>query len=184
MRLFSVLPDSETSQLLIPIGRRQHKRPCGCLYASAYMSVMTTYVVSCIYILAWAAELLILIGGQCEVPESKMSGNTDSHVLFIWNFSQIRGGYRSYTIMKHLVSFIVLFFSLMLCLVASMSFVSCSDNGGGDGPSQPPQIGEIEDPTDNPKYPKAQPVDMGLSVCWASWNMGEESEFGTNRLFG
>lgn len=40
----------------------------------------------CLVYSSWRGltELLILIGGQCEVPESEIGEDTDSHVFFIW----------------------------------------------------------------------------------------------------
>ena len=36
----------------------------------------------------------------------------------------------------------------------------------------------------NAKFPVAEAVDLGLSVYWASWNMGESNEAGIDHLYG
>lgn len=41
-----------------------------------------------------------------------------------------------------------------------------------------------DDKTENAQFPVAEAIDMGLSVCWASWNMGESSSFKADKHFG
>lgn len=60
----------------------------------------------------------------------------------------------------------------------------CSCGTESNEPPKDSDSGETGGTNDKIEYPVAEPIDMGLSVSWASWNMGENSEFGTNECFG
>lgn len=68
------------------------------------------------------------------------------------------------------------YLTLLSCLILTIVTLSCNEDSVGsnellgDIPNVPSNDTEIE-------YTKAEFVDMGTSVSWAKWNIGENSEF-------
>ncbi len=72
--------------------------------------------------------------------------------------------------------------SLIMGLVLLFSCSSDSEISGDDN-TETGSDGK-DDKTENVQFPVAEAIDMGLSVHWANWNMGESSSFKADKHFG
>lgn len=74
-----------------------------------------------------------------------------------------------------------------LCLLWSTGTLLTSCSSGDETEQLPPTknpSNEEDQKEESRTFPVAEIVDMGLSVCWASWNMGDSSTFEGRHAYG
>ncbi|MCD8312742.1 MAG: hypothetical protein LUC24_01110 [Bacteroidales bacterium] len=90
-----------------------------------------------------------------------------------------------------------LFINVFSLFIGTMLLYSCTSDSDTPIEQIEDESGNVSDSGSNKKsntndstvddfvdFPVAEAIDMGLSVSWASWNMGESSPYDAGKTFG